>query len=155
MKITITKHEFKQFYIYNYYYGQNRVVTTMRMFMGPILTAIGLYLFLYSNIKESSVAGYWLVAICLAYGVFYTVKPLLLVITQGAKDESFEFKINKKNLHIKDRVKEGTIDLKENPLVENKKYFFIKLKNKQVIFFPKESIDKNQQEKFREALRSK
>lgn len=142
MKITITKREFHRYYIYNYFFGQNSVINTMRRFMGPILTAIGLYLYMFSTIKESSALGYWLIVFCLGYGLFYTIKPLIFVIALASKDETFEFKFENNSLYIKDRLKEDSISLKENKLMENKKYFFIKLKNKQVIFFPKELLDK-------------
>jgi len=141
MKITITKRAFKQFYIYNYFFAQNGLINNMRRFMGPILTAIGLYLYLFSNVKESSVYGYWFVVISLAYGMFYTVKPLLLVLTLRAKDETFEYKIENNRLFIKDRVREGEISLEESPLLENKKYYYVKLENKQIIFFPKELLN--------------
>ena len=142
MKITITKREFQRFYIYNYFFGQNGVVNTMRRFMGPILTAIGLYLYMFSTIKENSALGYWFVVFCLAYGLFYTVKPLILVIALGGRDETFEYKFENNSLFIKDRLKQDRINLKENKLIENKKYFFVKLKNKQIIFFPKDLLDK-------------
>ena len=153
MKITITKREYQRFYIYNYFFGQKSVINIMRRFMGPILTAVGLYLYLFSTIKENSTLGYWLIVFCLAYGMFYTIKPLIFVITLASKDETFDFKINKDSLLIKDRLREDTINLIENKLRENKKYFFIKLKNKQIIFFPKDLIDKKAYSDFENILR--
>ncbi len=142
MKITITKREFRRFYIYNYFFGQNGVINNMRRFMGPVLTAVGLYLYMFSTLKENSAIGYWVIVFCLAYGLFYTIKPLILVLALPSRDETFEYEFEKDCLYIKDRLKEDSINLKENKLVENKKYFFVKLKNKQIIFFPKDHLDK-------------
>ncbi len=142
MKITITKRGFQQFYIYDYFFGQSVLINNMRRLMGPILTAVGLYLYIFTTIKESSNFGFLLLAFVIAYGLFYTIKPLILVLALSSRDETFEFRIEKNSLYIKDRLKEDTIDLRENRLVENKKYFFIKLKNKQIIFFPKDHLDK-------------
>ena len=94
-----------------------------------------------SSLKDDSLLGFWTVVICLAYGFFYTVKPLLIVITIGSKDETFEYKLNENSLYLKDRLREDNISLSENKLQENKRYFLIKLKNKQVIFFPKSLLD--------------
>lgn len=142
MEITITKREFKQFYIYDYFFGQSVLVNNMRRFMGPVLTAIGLYLYIFSTLKETSAMGFWTIIFCLAYGLFYTFKPLILVLALAPRDETFEFKLEKDRLYIKDRLREDSIDLTENKLVENNKYFFVKLKNRQVIFFPKDLLDK-------------
>ncbi|MCF8298182.1 MAG: hypothetical protein K9J13_11600 [Saprospiraceae bacterium] len=141
MKITLTKREFQRFYIYNYFFGQIGVINTMRRFMGPTLTAIGLYLYLFSTIKESSTLGFLLVTVCLAYGMFYTIKPLIFVIVLPSRDETFDYKLDENFLYIKDRLREDKIDLNKNKLLENSKYFHIKLPNKQIIFFPKELLD--------------
>lgn len=142
MEITITKREFKKFYIYDYFFGQSVIINNMRRLMGPVLTAVALYLYIFSNIKESFAFGYLGIAFCIAYGLFYTIKPLILVLALSPSDETFEFSFEKDSLFVKDRMREGSIDLKENKLLENKKYFFVKLKNKQIIFFPKDHLDK-------------
>ena len=141
MKITITKREFQQFYIYDYFFGQSVLINNMRRLMGPILTGVGLYLYIFTTLKENSNFGFLMLAFCIAYGLFYTIKPLILVLALTSRDETFEFRIEQNCLYIKDRLKEDTIDLKENKLEENKKYFFVKLKNKQIIFFPKDHLD--------------
>lgn len=141
MTITLTKREFQRFFIYNYYFGCSIILSIYRRLGGPILAGIGLYLYMFSTVKDDSQFGFWVVVICLAYGLFYTIKPLLVLVTLGSKDESFEYKISKNSLFLKDRLREDSISLTENKLKENKKYFFIKLKNKQVIFFPKDLLD--------------
>lgn len=152
MQITLTKRDFNSFYINNYFYGQNWTINSMRQFMGPVLTVVGLYLYNYTDLKEKSVYIFWGIVFCLAYGLFYSIKPMILVWALAAKDETFEFKIVGDNLHIKDRVREDTINLRKNKLVSNKKYFIVKLENKQVIFFPKELLDDNTISKFEELI---
>ncbi len=140
------------FYIYNYYFEQSWIINNMRRFMGPVLTVVGLYLYFLTTVKDDSAMGYWGIVFCLAYGLFYSVKPLILVLAMGAKDETFDYKLKKNSIYIKDRVREASIDLQENKLDENKKYFFIKLKNKQIIFFPKSILDEKAYSNFREIL---
>jgi len=142
MEITITKREFQQFYIYDYFFGQSVFINNMRRLMGPVLTGVGLYLYIFTAIKEGSNFGFLLLAFVIAYGLFYTIKPLILVLALSSCNETFEFKLENNSLYIKDRLREDSIDLKANKVLENKKYFFVKLKNKQVIFFPKDHLDK-------------
>ncbi|OFY20148.1 MAG: hypothetical protein A2W98_12445 [Bacteroidetes bacterium GWF2_33_38] len=153
MKITISKREFNQFYVYNYYFGQRAIINNMRRLMGPTLAGVGLYLYLFTSIKESSALGFWSIVFILAYGLFYTVKPLIFVLALASTDETFEFEIEDDNLYIKDRLREDNINLIENKLEENKKYFFVKLKNNQIIFFPKEMLDKKTYSLFEKRIR--
>ena len=75
-----------------------------------------------------------------------------MISALGAKDETFSYSFNDYRLSIKDRITEGEIDLRKNNLQENKKYFFIVLDSKQVIFFPKHKLDDKTREKFVEYL---
>ena len=124
----------------------------MRRLMGPVLTVVGLYLYNYTTLKENSAYIYWGIVFCLAYGLFYSIKPLILVLALASKDETFEFKFEEDYLYIKDRLREDKIDLRENKLEKNKKYFFVKLQNKQVIFFPKEFLDKQTISQFENSI---
>lgn len=148
MNITITKREYNQFYIHNYFYGPKKIVRIMRLYMGPTLAGVALYLgYLYGEKVSIYIIGF-----TLAYGVFYTIRPLLMIIANRAKDETFSYKLTDYKLHIKDRVNEGDINLKRNKLQEDKKYFFVLLDNGQSIFFPKERLDEKDQEKFRKYI---
>jgi len=153
MKITITKREFKQFYIYDYFFGHGVLINNMRRLMGPVVTAVGLYLYMFTTLKEYSVVAYWLIVFCLGYGLFYTLKPLIMVLAIPSRDETFDFRIEDNTIYIKDRLDEGSIDLIKNKLLENKKYFFVKLKNKQIIFFPKELLDNKTTSQFQKFLK--
>ena len=130
MKITITKKEYSQFYIYNYFYNNKRFIKFMRMYLGPIMTIVGAFLFM-SYRAEVNV---FFIGFLLAYGIFYTLKPMILVLAYKPKDETFSYKIADYNLYVKDRIKEGSFDLKKNKLVENKRYFVVKLDTGQNIF---------------------
>ncbi len=148
MKITITRKEFKQFYIYDYFYGPRSFVRYMRMYMGPTLVGAGLYL----SYSFADKINMFIIGFTLAYGLFYTVKPLILVLANRAKDETFSYKITDFNLYLKDRLNEGKINLRKNKIQENKKYFYVKLDNGQSIFFPKEKLNENELELFRKNI---
>ena len=75
MKITITEREFKQFYIDNYFYNHKRIIRYMRMYLGPIMLVVGL--FLYISYKQEVNAFF--IAFLLAYGAIYIVKPFLMM----------------------------------------------------------------------------
>lgn len=146
MKITITKREFNQFYIYNYFDAPKKIIRIMRMYMGPTLTLVSMYL-LY---KYGGKINAYLLGFVLAYGIFYTVKPLIMLWALRAKEETFSFEIKDFKLNIKDRLNEGIIDLRKSKIQENKKYFFVNLDNKQVIFFPKDKLNENTRLQFTE-----
>jgi hypothetical protein len=148
MKITITKREYNQFYIHNYYDAPKKAIRIMRLYMGPTLTLVSLYLYYMHKDK----INLFIFGFLLAYGIFYTVKPLILLLAMQAKNETFNYEIADYKLHIKDRINEGTIDLKKNKLEENKKYFLVKLENKQIIFFPKEKLSEKVQRMFRKNM---
>jgi|SaaInlStandDraft_4_1057021.scaffolds.fasta_scaffold55414_1 hypothetical protein len=116
----------------------------MRLYMGPTLAVVSMLLFY----KYGEKVNVFIIGFILAYGVFYTIKPLIMVWAMKAKDESFSFQFKDQALLIKDRIKEGSIDLKRNRMQENKKYFFVTLDNKQVLFFPKEKLSEQARDLF-------
>lgn len=145
MNITISKREYKQFYVNNYFYNAKKTVRIMRMYLGPTMTAFAMYLFY----AYSDVINVYIIAFLIAYGIFYTAKPLILLLANKANDETFSYELKDYNLHIKDRVNEGDIDLKTNKLKENKKYFFVKLDTGQNIFFPINKLSQTKIDLFR------
>ncbi|MEA3443368.1 MAG: hypothetical protein U9R19_01430 [Bacteroidota bacterium] len=148
MNITITKREYNQFYVYDYFYGPKKIVRYMRMYMGPTLAGIGLYL----NYAYSDKVNMYIIGFTLAYGLFYTIKPIIMLLANRAKDETFSYKLSNFKLFVKDRLNEGSINLKKNKLQENKKYFFVKLNNGQTLFFPKEKLMEKDNELFRKYI---
>ncbi len=148
MKISISKREYSQFYIYDYFYGPRRIIRLMRMYMGPTMAVIGLFMF-YSYSEQINI---YFMSFMLAYGIFYTIKPMIMVMAYKPNDESFTYTLQNFNLHIKDRVNEGDINLKKNRLIENKKYFYVKLETGQSIFFPKDKLDKKKIQLFNENM---
>lgn len=115
------------------------------MYLGPTMTAFAMYLFY----AYSDVINVYIIAFLIAYGIFYTAKPLILLLANKANDETFSYELKDYNLHIKDRVNEGDIDLKTNKLKENKKYFFVKLDTGQNIFFPINKLSQTKIDLFR------
>lgn len=137
MKITITKKEYSQFYIYNYYHSPKKTERIVRMYLGVTMTTMGLYMFYaYSEQINAFVIG-----LIMAYGIFYSLKPIIMTWANKTNDESFSYTLDKYNLHLKDRVKEGNIDLRKHPIQENKRYFYVKLESGQFIFFPKYKLN--------------
>lgn len=120
----------------------------MRMYMGPTLAGIGLYL----NYAYSDKVNMYIIGFTLAYGLFYTIKPIIMLLANRAKDETFSYKLSNFKLFVKDRLNEGSINLKKNKLQENKKYFFVKLNNGQTLFFPKEKLMEKDNELFRKYI---
>ena len=145
MKITITKQDYKRFYIHNYFNGQTKIIRFMRRYMGPLMIVGGLYLYWQYENQINII----LIGLMMAYGAFYTIKPFLFITIFSIQDETFTIRFNENELNIKDRLKEGNIDLTRNKLIENEQYFFVKLDSKQILFFPKFLLDKKMIEEFR------
>lgn len=147
MKITITREDYKKFFLYNYYYGSKKLIRFMRMYMGPILFFVGLYLYLtYENIEPV------FIFFCIGYGVYYFLKPLILLILSKNQDEVLEFEFIDKTINIKDRLNEATINLEKNNLNENKLAYFLKLDNGQIIFFPKNKLNEKSANEFKKRI---
>lgn len=146
--MTITKREYNQFYVFNYFNEPKRIIRFMRMYMGPTLVLISMYLF-YAYKEKINVL---IIGFLFAYGLFYTVKPLILLLAVRAKDETFTYEFRDHSIYIKDRLNEGTIDLTKNHLIENKRYFLVKMDNNQVMFFPKDKLSEKLQNQFRKHI---
>lgn len=148
MKINITKKDYSQFYIYNYYHSPKKIERIVRMYLGVTMTAMGLYMF-YAFSEQINA---FVIGLIIAYGIFYSLKPVIMTLANRTNDESFSYTLDNYNLHLKDRVKEGDIDLKINPIQENKRYFYLKLETGQFIFFPKYKLNDKAIAQFRENI---
>jgi len=148
MKITITKLDYKKFYITHYFNDQTRFIRFLRRYLGPIMIVGGIYLY-WQYEKEINII---LIGLMIAFGAFYTVKPFLIINISKMQDETFSISFKDNKLHIKDRLKEGDIDLRQNQLAENDQYFFVKIATGQTLFFPKHMLNEKIREEFREHL---
>jgi hypothetical protein len=148
MKITITKQDFKKFYINHYFNDQSKLIGFLRRYLGPIMIVGAIYM--YWEFEEQ--INIILLGIMMAFGAFYTIKPFILINITKMQDETFAISFKDNNLHIKDRLKEGDIDLKRNQLHENTQYFYVKIATGQTLFFPKHMLNEKIREEFRSFL---
>jgi hypothetical protein len=116
---------------------QNRSIAFMRMYMGPLMVLSAVYL--YSEVVGVNA---FIIAFLVAFGFMYSIKPFLSQFAITNNDEDISFGIENRKMFFKDRSNEAYIDLEENKLMENKKYFFLRLKNGQTLFFPKDILNK-------------
>ena len=136
MDLLLTKQDFKRFYIYDYYYEQKRVLQFSRKFLGPILIGLGMYLY-----ASGSPIDIFFILICIFMGFFYTLKPFLFIMLKRMKDETITFEFKDKMLIVKDRLNKASFDLEKVIIHDNKLYYFIRLDNRQILFFPKDKLN--------------
>jgi len=148
MELTLTKHDFRKFFFYQYFFMQNRLIGFMRMYMGPFLVVVAVYLF-----NEYPEMDPFAIGFAAAFGFIYSVRPVITLFALKFYDEKLFFKINNGILTFKDRAKEAEIDLSKNHLEQNKRYYFVKLDNGQVLFFPKEILSEKAKSIFIDHLR--
>lgn len=117
---------------------QSRTISFMRMYMGPFLVMTGFYLY---N-QDLGVNGF-IIAFAVAFGFVYAIKPFITQLAISYKDEPVSFGIENRNFYFKDRSNEANINLDKSKLLGNKKYFFIIAENGQVLFLPKEILNRN------------
>lgn len=144
--LSITKEDYRKYYLYQYYKDQKFIVKIMRIIGGPILILMGLN---YYTVHEYHVA---VSLFFIGYGIFYIARPFLEIAIRKPKEAEFSYRIEKSDIIIEDGGKITRLNLYDYPLHSNKKSFYIYGENKHVIFFPKDKLDPETIETFQKQV---
>lgn len=140
--LSITKEDYRKYYLHQYYKDQRFIVKIMRIIGGPILILMGLNFY---TVHEYHVA---ISLFFIGYGIYYIARPFLEIAIRKPKEANFSYKLENSDLIIEDDGKFSRLNLFDYPLHSNDKYFYLHGENKHVIFFPKEKLDKETLETF-------
>lgn len=140
--MTITAADYRKYYLYQYYINQRLIVKLMRIIGGPILILMGLN-FYFGHQYHVAVSLFFI-----GYGIYYLLRPFLEIAIRQPQEGSFSYAFENNNLIIQDGSNYIKLNLFDYPLESNKKYFYVHGENRNVIFFPKEKLDKETYDTF-------
>jgi hypothetical protein len=138
----ITRAERIKLFFREYYTSNNVWLNTMRIIGGPLVIGCGIHL--YSE-SERFAIGYG--GFCFLYGIYYTLKPVLIVAIRSSLFQavSFNLHINKEELTIQEEGASTTIqfDLFKR-ILRHSKYYSVKLPEKMTIYFKENLLDEQE-----------
>jgi hypothetical protein len=138
-------------FIYEYYFGQRKIVTFMRIFMGPVLTFIGFGLYTDASDRFGIAYG----GFCIAYGLYYILKPILWILFRwnSFKKVDFEIDVTPDKLIIKEELNDSQINyLAFKNIFKRRTYYVFATDNNQKIYIPISSLDKESHEILNEKI---
>lgn len=144
MKTLYRKEKIKMF-LQDYYFGNNKWITILRLIGGPGLILIGIDLYQRGFDKFSiAYSGF-----CILYGIYMIFKPYIWILNRldNYKTENVEIKVNHDFLLLKDDQNESKIGFETFKNIFEKKYYFSFVVSKsQRLRVPKRLIENKEQE---------
>ncbi len=129
-KIILGDKEQQQVYIYNYYFWQNMLTGTLRMFGGPIMIGLAIWFYL-TEVNNPLLYG----TVLLAYGIFYSLRPFIYILMNREKLDLGVFEVNFFNNHMTIGGEKGMQEYEYSEFKKIKHY-----KNWYVIYLSSSSI---------------
>ncbi len=129
----------ERFFVIEYFFGQNVLIGTVRLFGAPLMMLLGVWFF-FSETEYSNYFG----GVLIVYAIYFGFRPWLFIYTKRSLFESslFDLKINDNQLIITEGEDVNTFDFSDFKAIEKRKeYFVIKLKTKKEIYFPKNQLN--------------
>ena len=120
-------------FISEYYFGYSWWMTCLRIFGGPMVLAMGIYLY-DSNERFAIAYG----GFCFLYGLYYSLKPLFWIVFRldAFKTVPLRIDIHGDNLRIKDPLAESVVDLRGVRILKRKEYFTLELAKFTKVYLP-------------------
>jgi len=138
-------------FLKDYYFGFSKWIIFLRLFGGPLLILIGLYLY-NEGFDKFSVAysGF-----CILYGIYMIFKPCIWVLshTDNYKTENVDIEVEDDFLRIKDAQNESKIGFETFiKILEKKDYFSFVITKSQRLRIPKRLLEVDEQKKIRNKI---
>lgn len=129
----------ERFFVIEYFFGQNVLIGTVRLFGAPLMMLLGVWFF-FSETEYSNYFG----GVLIVYAIYFGFRPWLFIYTKRSLFESslFDLEINDNQLIITEGEVVNAFDFSDFKAIEKRKeYFVIKLKTKKEIYFPKNQLN--------------
>ena len=88
----------------------------------------------------------------LGFGLYYLLVPFIVIAAKKYREEVIDIHFEDQALILKDRLSESVIPLKEYPLLENSRYFYINISKTSRLFFPKHKLSEDEKHIFSKHL---
>ena len=129
----ITRTERIKLFIREYYTGNTTYINTIRIIGGPLIIGSGIHL--YNQPKRFAI-GYG--GFCLLYGIYYLLKPLLIVALRLSLFQSIDFNltVDEDKLELQDASATTSIQFSSfKSILRHAHYYAVKLPGKMTIYF--------------------
>lgn len=129
-------------FLNEYYFGYSWWISGMRIVGGPLLVLIGIQM--YDNSDRFDFVYGWL---CLLYGIYMIVKPILWILFRLDSFNSIDIQIgvSEEKLMMKDSIAQSEILLDGvQKLIKRKTYFVIQLAKFTKVYLPLELLTPDQ-----------
>ena len=107
----------------------------MRIIGGPLILIMGLNFYLNGNTKFGiSYSGFMIF-----FGIYYLLKPLIIILTQKAwfKNFDLDYQIENEKIIIRSNKSKSELDYSDLKTVKKRKtYFALKTKSEQGVYLP-------------------
>lgn len=132
----------ERFFIIEYFFGQNMLIGTLRMFGAPLMLGLGIW-FLFSEAEFSL----YFAAILIVYALYFGLRPWLFVYFKRSAFETslFEIEINNDGIIISEKDDESAFDFTDFKSIEKRKeYFVLKFKTKKELYLPVKQLNESE-----------
>lgn len=133
--LTVTKKDFRKFYLYQYYNQKSLLIRVMRFICGPLLIAMGLHL-----IGQTQKFGIAYGGFCTGYGIYYSLKPFLYLLFKRFTPQEVSLEVKDSFLLFESKEGRSEIDLSKLKTYATLSFFVIELENNQTVFIPKAKL---------------
>lgn len=134
-KSNISQLEKIKIFLNEYYFGYGFLFSILRIIGGPLILIMGLNLYFNGNTKSG--IGYS--GFMIFFGIYYLLKPLIIVLTQKAWFKNFDlhYEIEPEKIILKSEKSKSELDYSELKTIHKRKtYFTLKTESKQAIYLP-------------------
>lgn len=131
----LSKSEKIKIFLNEYYFGYTVFFSILRLIGGPLILAMGLNLYLTGVSKPGVDYAVFMVA----FGIYYSLKPLIIIVTRKAwlKNRDLSYRIEPDKIVVQSDRSKSDLDHSELvSVLRRKTYYALKTKSKQIIYLP-------------------
>ena len=134
-KQNLSQFEKIKIFLNEYYFGYGILFSALRIIGGPLILIMGLNQYFNGNSKVGiSYSGFMIF-----FGIYYLIKPLIIILTQKAWFKNFDlvYEIEPEKIIIHSGKSKSELDYSELKTVRKRKtYFALRTNSKQGIYLP-------------------
>lgn len=131
----LSQFERTKIFLNEYFFGYGIFFTIVRLIGGPLILIMGLNLYFTGETKPG--VGY--AGFMIAFGIYYILKPLIIILTKKAWFEKFDlnYKIEPDKMIVQSEKSKSDLDYSELvSVLKRKTYYVLRTKSKQGIYLP-------------------
>ena len=134
MTSILTRTERIKIHLFEYYFGYSIWIQVMRLIGGPIIFAYGIRLY-----QQPGRFGIAYGGMCLAFGLYYTLKPFLLILSRynNFKTLKIEIEISENKILLTDDTAKSEVYFDSmRRILKRRFYYAFELANRNKFYLP-------------------